>query len=102
MISIFQTKPNYDILAQDTDNVTRQNVATNRLRVLDSSLDRKFTDWKPVLFDGSFRTDLMPEVAVAGEDHGDAGFVCGSDDFFVTDGSSRLDASGGSGFDGGV
>ena len=44
----------------------------------------------------------MPEVAVAGEDHGHAGFVSGGDDFFVTDGSAGLDAGGGAGIDGGL
>ena len=44
----------------------------------------------------------MPEVAVAGEDHGHAGGVCGGDDFFVAHGSAGLDAGGGAGIDGGL
>ena len=36
----------------------------------------------------------MPEVAHAGEDHGDAAFVGGGDDFGVADGAAGLDDAG--------
>ena len=43
----------------------------------------------------------MPEVAVAGEDHGDITLVGGLDDFGVAHGSTGLDGGGGAGFGGG-
>lgn len=42
----------------------------------------------------------MPEVAVASEDHGDAGGVGGGDDFFIAHGAAGLDAGGDTGIDG--
>jgi len=39
----------------------------------------------------------MPEMAHAGEDHGDAGGIGGGDDFLVTDRAARLDDGGGAG-----
>jgi hypothetical protein len=52
---------------------------------------------------GAFKsTRSMPEMPVAGEDHGHAGGVGGGDDFLVADGAAGLDAGGGSGVDGGL
>ena len=44
----------------------------------------------------------MAEMAVAGEDHGDARGIGGGDDFFVTHGATGLDAGGDAGIDGGL
>lgn len=44
----------------------------------------------------------MPEMAVAGEDHGDAGGVGGGDDFFIAHGAAGLDAGGDASIDGGL
>lgn len=44
----------------------------------------------------------MPEVPVAGEDHGHAGGIGGGDDFFVAHRATRLDAGGSTGVDGGL
>ena len=41
---------------------------------------------------------LVPEVAHAGEDHGEAGFIGGGDDFIVADGAAGLDDGGGTRF----
>ena len=43
----------------------------------------------------------MPEVADAGEDHGEAGFVGGRDDLVVAHRAAGLDDGGGAGFGGG-
>ena len=47
----------------------------------------------------SATTFSMPEVAVAGENHGHAGGVRGGDDFLVSNRAAGLDAGGGSGVD---
>jgi len=48
-----------------------------------------------------WRRKLVPKVAHAREDHSHAAFVGFGDDFFVSDGSSRLYCCGGSGVCGG-
>lgn len=44
----------------------------------------------------------MPEMAVAGEDHGDSCGIGGGDDFFIAHGAAGLDAGGDAGIDGGL
>ena len=46
------------------------------------------------------RCSLMKKVPLAGEEHGDACFVCCFYDFFVSDGATRLHDRRAAGFDG--
>jgi hypothetical protein len=42
----------------------------------------------------SAETELMPEMANAGEDHRHVALVCGGDDFLVANRAARLDRAG--------